>query len=135
MTRRYPLLIFATLVVIVTFGYFSLTLFEPQGFPFFANVIDARTAAITPIPGIPMPAGLQSGDRIDVSALDLAARIDLVASTFSLGNTLPLGKTVQIVIRRGGAAFTVPVSVVDLTRGTDTAWFQWSGLFSTGLLT
>jgi hypothetical protein len=118
MTRNYPLLILLTIIVVVAGIVGSLV--KQSGLPFSVSVVDARTAIIVPIHGISVPAPLRSGDRIDLPALDHDARIALAQAN------LPAGHRYDIIIRRGTAELTVPVSAVDLGSANNEALIVWS---------
>jgi hypothetical protein len=120
MTRRFPLLIPITMAVLVLGAYNCFAAFKVAGLPFDTRVVDTRTAVIKSLPGIPLPAGLQLGDRIDLPALDQGARIAFVE--FSE----PRGHSYKFAVRRGATDVTVPVSVVDRGEAAGQGWFQWS---------
>ena len=84
--------------------------FNGHDLPFSLSVVDARTAVIHPNPGIPMPIGIQAGDRIDLKALDPLARS--AVAIYDMQGTLPASQTYQFVIRRGEMRTTVPVTTV-----------------------
>ncbi|HEV2321836.1 MAG TPA: GAF domain-containing protein [Gammaproteobacteria bacterium] len=57
--------------------------------------------------GLTMPAGLQPGDVVDMSAMDLHDRVLFITSG---GNPME-GETINLPVRRDGKNFRVPVSV------------------------
>ncbi|MDE2235094.1 MAG: hypothetical protein KGL13_08455 [Gammaproteobacteria bacterium] len=118
MTRNYPLLILLSVVAVVVAVVGSLV--KQSGMPFSFTVLDARTAVISPIHGLSLPANLRAGDRIDLPLLDHQARIALAQAN------LPAGHRYDINVRRGAAEFTVPVTAVDLDSAYDEAWIVWS---------
>ncbi|MGH8402272.1 MAG: hypothetical protein ACRESO_02535, partial [Gammaproteobacteria bacterium] len=104
-------------------GIFS---FYGYGMPF--NV-DHHTGVIEPIPGIPLPAGIQPGDQIDLSATQADTRIALLT-----GPKKPAGHTYELVIRRGSEHLTVPFKNADYSLDTDQRvrfvilWLSWTSL-------
>ncbi|HVC37166.1 MAG TPA: hypothetical protein VNF46_02070 [Gammaproteobacteria bacterium] len=133
MGRRYPLLILLTVVVLMIWGYGSVRQFSnTYALPFFAKVVDSHTLAVVPIPGMPLPPGIQAGDRIDLSAMDARSRIATWGG--NSGELPPEGQTYALVIQRHGVAMAVPVTTVDLTTNPGLRriglLFQWIGLFS-----
>ena len=106
MHRRLGLLILLTAFVVLVCVYSSFRVFHPTSLPFRDNFLDAHTAEISSIAGIPMPAGLREGDRMDFAALPLASRV-------ALGATLPLGHSYDVVVRRDGVLVTVPVTSME----------------------
>lgn len=113
MQRRYGLLILLTALILLAGGYGSISAFGPSGFkglPFFVQVVDAHTAIIEPLPGLPLPSALHAGDHIDLAALPLATRI-AIDLPLNLA-TLPPGRTYTFVMRRDGAHLALPITSV-----------------------
>ncbi len=108
MHRRYGLLILLTVLVVLASTYLSVAINHGAGLPFSIHVVDAHTAVVEPVPGISLPPALRSGDLIDLAALPRATRI-AISITNDYLSTLPSGRTYAFVIRRDGAAFTVPI--------------------------
>ena len=126
MPRRYGLLVLLTVFVVIVCAYSSFMVFQPSGPPFSVNLVDAHTAVIEPIPGIPLPQALKAGDQIDLAATPRSARIAFAIIYY--GGTLPPGRTYEFVIRRGGTAITVPVTNVDISIGFGMRWSEWAFL-------
>ncbi len=124
MPRRYGLLVLLTVFVVIVCAYSSFMVFQPSGPPFSVNLVDAHTAVIEPIPGIPLPQALKAGDQIDLAATPRSARIAFAIIYY--GGTLPPGRTYEFVIRRGGTAITVPVTNVDISIGFGMRWSEWA---------
>ncbi|MDE2091997.1 MAG: hypothetical protein KGJ08_08890 [Gammaproteobacteria bacterium] len=84
--------------------------FNAHNLPFSLSVVNARTAVVHPNPGIPLPPGIQAGDRIDLKALDPLARS--AVAIYDMQGTLPASQTYLFVIHRGEMHATVPVTTV-----------------------
>lgn len=84
--------------------------FNAHNLPFSLSVVDARTAVVHPNPGIPLPPGIQAGDRVDLKALDLSART--AVAIYDMQGNLPASQTFPLVIHRGDIQATVPVTTV-----------------------
>ena len=84
MTRNYPLLMLFSVIAVVVVVVGSLV--KQSGMPFSFTVLDARTAVISPIHGISLPANLRAGDRIDLPSLDHEARIALAQANLPAGH-------------------------------------------------
>ncbi|MGH8396649.1 MAG: GAF domain-containing protein [Gammaproteobacteria bacterium] len=84
--------------------------FNSYDLPFSLGIVDARTAVVHPNPGLPMPPGIQAGDRIDLKALDPSARAAVVI--YDMQGTLPAAQTYPFVVRRGDTSITVPVTTI-----------------------
>jgi len=85
MHRRYGLLVLLTALVIVACAFSGITRLQSYGLPFFALVVDADTAVIAPIPGIALPRSVEPGDRIDLAATPLSARIAFSQNKLTAG--------------------------------------------------
>lgn len=86
MSHRYPLLILVTAVIVLVTAYANYMEFKPSGLPFATELVDAHTASVQPVTGIPLPAGLQPGSRIDLEASDRAARVALLPNILAESN-------------------------------------------------
>src|SRR5579859_7044530 len=117
MPRNRALLILLAVIVVTASAYAGFINFQYTGLPFNVQVIDAQTAVIKPIRGIPVPPDFRVGDRIDLSTLDARARIAIDIDV--VGRDLPLGQSYALVIRRGAERITLPVVTVDLNAATD----------------
>ena len=127
MHRRYGLLLLLMAAVVLAVAYVGARIFQVAGTPFSVNLVNAHTAVIVPIPGIPLPKALEPGDRVDLAATPQPTRIAIV------GRTLPVGRTYEFVIRRGRTIATVPVTSVDTSTGTGAQWSAW-GFFCFSVL-
>ncbi len=119
MPRRFGLLLLLTAAVVLAVAYVGARIFQVAGTPFSVNLVNAHTAVIVPIPGIPLPKALEPGDRVDLAATPQPTRIAIV------GRILPVGRTYEFVIRRGRTIVTVPVTSVDTSTGTGAQWSAW----------
>ncbi len=119
MPRRFGLLLLLTAAVVLAVAYVGARIFQVGGTPFSVNLVNAHTAVIVPIPGIPLPKALEPDDRVDLAATPQPTRIAIV------GRTLPVGRTYEFVIRRGRTIVTVPVTSVDTSTGTGAQWSAW----------
>ena len=126
MPRRYPLLVLITVIAMIAATYVAWEGFHLQRLPFLHTVVDAHTAVIDPIPGVDLPAGLQAGDKVDLTALDPHSRYGI----FALAK--PAGTTYEFVIRHpDGSRVMLPVTAVDMS---GVQYFQvraWSLLCTT----
>ncbi|MGH8403587.1 MAG: hypothetical protein ACRESO_09330, partial [Gammaproteobacteria bacterium] len=103
MNRR--LWIFALLSLIAVAATIQLTFFRTySGVPFGVTSRGASGYVISPMPGVPLPSGLQNGDELDVRQMTPAAR----AAAF-LAITVKSGLSYDVVVRRGNQLLTVPV--------------------------
>ena len=120
MHRRYGSSILLSLFVVAVCIFSGIRVFQPTTLPFATQIIDAHTAEISPIPGMPLPPGLRTGDKIDFAALPRDTRI-------IFGPTLPLGRSYDIVVDRDGTLLTVPVVItsVDATAIPGLTAYHW----------
>ncbi len=133
MSRRYPLLILLTAVVVIACAYSGFMAFRPAGLPFDVHVENAHTAVVEPVANIPLPPALRAGDRLDLAALSRPARI--AVSIMHLSNySFPLDQAYEFVIHRGAVPVTVSVTTVDLGAVRDAWWFEWTTLSFSVLL-
>ncbi|MDE2344882.1 MAG: GAF domain-containing protein, partial [Gammaproteobacteria bacterium] len=89
----------------IVYSYVTLT---PRGVPVNGQQLNDYVAVIHPFSGVPLPTGLQDGDRFDIRKQDIATRIAFMTSA------VPLGYVIHAVIDRGTATMVVPVTVVSL---------------------
>lgn len=132
MQRHYMLLsLLTTFIVGITIvsGYIDL---KVSGLPVEIDIVSAHTAVIKPIAGIPLPQGMQSGDRIKFAAQPLSTRIVIGINILSqyLQATLPLDHVYDFVIERDKNAITVPVTSVKLGATSRLQTFQWMNVIS-----
>lgn len=128
MRRHYYLLLTlltACVIVLSVYGGFMVT--KNSGLPVEVNFMNAHTAVLNPIKGIPLPAGIRPGDQIDLTAQPLATRIVVCINILSSGltATLPLGHTYDFVIMRDQTRVDVPVTVVRLRDASGTEAQTW----------
>ena len=128
MHRRYGLLILLTALVVMACAFNGFMRFQASGLPFFAYVVDAHTAVVEPIPGIPLPISLEPGDRIDLAATPLSARIAFTQTKLTAGFPLPQGRSYEFVSRRGHSLTTVPVETVNLSPVSGMRLSEWASL-------
>ena len=74
MPRSFAALTLISLLFIACGGWASWGVLHNDNLPFSLDVVDARTALVRPNPGSPLPAGIEAGDAVDLSALDPSAR-------------------------------------------------------------
>lgn len=108
MPRSFTALTLISLLFLVSGAWATWGVFHAYHFPFSLSVVDAHTAEIYPNAGSPLPPGIQTGDEVDLSALDRSARA--AVAIYDLQGSLPPDQTYQFVIRRGGSSATVPVT-------------------------
>lgn len=130
MSRRYALSVFLSILVVVVGIYGGYRAFRPSGLPFTVKVVGAHVAVIEPLPGIPLPAALRPGDRIDLPALNAPSRMAITIAENTYGQILPPGQTYKLVIRQTSELITVPVTTVNISGGTG----AWSASLSTACL-
>ncbi|HET7176713.1 MAG TPA: GAF domain-containing protein [Gammaproteobacteria bacterium] len=122
-----------SLLILIAFGVFACANFTPRGFPVNAQGTSDYVGTLHAIPGVPLPAGFQDGDRVDIREQSFETRIAIILQH------LPLGYTTSFVIERGSARLTVQGSVVDLSEvhipgQAAFGWFQWPQLAAISLL-
>jgi len=124
MGRRYPLMILLTLLTLGASLYAGIMAFNHYALPFDIHVVDAHTAVISPVAGLPLPPGLQTGDRIDLSALPPSARVLINVTSFAEGN-LPPNHAYDLVINRDSGPVTVPVTTRTFFLRGLRHWWSW----------
>jgi len=127
MQRHYALLSLLTAFIMASAIFSGFTLFNPAGLPMQVSIVDTHTAVVQPIAGIPLPAGMQAGDRIPLAAQPVPTREVIGINYLSayLAANLPLGNTYDFVIQRGDTQITVPVPAVKLRDATGIPVVQW----------
>lgn len=99
--------------LIVTAGvYDAWVISHSDSLPFSIQLLDRHNIAISSTPGIPLPAPLKEGDRIDLSRLDLETRT--VINLEYNGRTVPEGVTYTMPFMRDGRTFEATVTTVPL---------------------
>jgi hypothetical protein len=109
---RIVLKVVLSALIVFSMAYDSLVISHAWGLPFSIRLQDRHTMVISPTPGIPLPAPLRDGDRIDLTRLDFETRT-LLDIQYN-GRTVPAGATYSIPFERDGAAFDVVVTTVSL---------------------
>jgi GAF domain len=112
MTRYRAVLISVTLAIVALLAFNIYAAFNLGFLPFTPRFIDAHTAVVEPISGVPLPAGLRAGDRIDIPALDRSARAALFAGGAQDSN-MARSITYQFAIWHGATQTMVPVTTGD----------------------
>ena len=125
MSRRYPLLIVLTLLVVLACAYSTYMAFQFSGLPFNGVLVNSRTAVVKPISGIPLPPGMQAGDQIDLPASSPAARSVLLPDMLDVG-TVTEGRTYDFAINKDGKFVTLPVTSVNLAAGKGVWLNAWA---------
>ncbi|MHB8404226.1 MAG: hypothetical protein ACYDCJ_02280 [Gammaproteobacteria bacterium] len=128
MSRRYPLLIVLSLLVLLSCAIGFWSQFMPAfNAPFAVTLTDAHSVTVQPLPGVALPAGLRTGDKLDLPAMDFSARFLILPLVNDDAMYPGASRSYQLAVRRGDARLTVPVTSVDL--GTLPAahfYTQWS---------
>src|SRR5215475_12772524 len=109
---RFVLKILVSILIVVAGVYDGWVISHSNGLPFSIQLVDRHTMVISATPGIPLPAPLKEGDRIDLTRLDNAAR-SLLDVQYT-GRTVPEGVTYSMPFIRDGQAFEAPVTTVPL---------------------
>jgi len=112
MVRYRAVLVPLTLVIIALLAISTYGHFHAGGLPFTPRFVDAHTASVEPISGVPLPQGLQAGDVIDIPALDHATRAVLLAGG-AQDASMSTGVTYSLAIKRGATSIMVPVTTGD----------------------
>jgi hypothetical protein len=84
--------------------------------PFSIQVESARMAMVAPLPGVSVPETLRPGTQIDLAAQPSATRIPIVRAIAY--PTLPVGRTHNVMVRRGHTVIATPVTTVQWTQGS-----------------
>ncbi len=127
MQRHYTFLMLLSILIVAGSAYGVFIIFKVASLPVQVNIVDAQTAVIEPIKGIPLPAGIQPGDRMQLAAQPSTTRDVIGINTLSayLAASLPLGHTYDFVIQRDDAQVTVPVTSVNLGQASGIPVVQW----------
>ncbi|MBW4051692.1 MAG: hypothetical protein HIU85_09540, partial [Proteobacteria bacterium] len=113
MHRRYGLLILITAIIALSSAYFGFMAFNASGLPLGVQVAGARAGLIVPVRGVPLPKGLDAGDRLDLAAQPRSTRM-AIAQLNSNGQQVPPGKVYGLTIRRGPTTAVYSVGSVNL---------------------
>lgn len=117
---RHPILFSALSVLIVatvTIGIW--TRFHPRDVDVNVQFQDSYVAVAHAIPGVPLPAGVQDGDTIDLRQQSMATRLIWTLST------KPIGQVIDVVGQRDGKTQTVQVTVKDHSALVDLRVYAW----------
>src|SRR5215469_11184483 len=122
-----------SVLILAGFGAFAYANFTPRGFPVSVEPTGDYSGTLHAMPGVPLPAGIEDGDRADIRDQSLTTRIAIILPH------LPVGYTIPIVIQRGAARFTVQGTIVDLSGAhipgqAAFAWYQWPQFVAISLL-
>ncbi|MDE2234983.1 MAG: hypothetical protein KGK44_05465 [Gammaproteobacteria bacterium] len=110
MSHSFGFRIFLSILLLVGGFWTTWGSFTIHDFPFSLSVMDAHTAVVHPSAGIPLPPGFQTGDHVDLQALDSSTRSAI--AVYDMQGPLPASRTYRIVVRRGEMLTTVPVTTV-----------------------
>ena len=127
MQRNYTFLMLLSIFIVMCSAYGIFVIFKVASLPVQINIVDAHTAVIEPIKGIPLPAGIQPGDRMRLADQPPGTRAVIGINTLSayLAAGLPLGHTYDFVIQRGNVQVAVPVTSVNLSQASGIPVIQW----------
>jgi len=127
MQRHYTLLTLFTAYIVLATIFAGFMSFKSSSLPVAVNVLDSHTATLEPIAGIPLPAGIQAGDRIDLAAQPLSTRIVISINTLSavLAGNLPVGRTYEFVTERGTTSVTQSITTVELGNASGIQLMEW----------
>ena len=129
MPRSFAVKALLSLIMFVTGTWSVWAVFHSRLLPLALDVVDARTAVVYPNSGIPLPAGLKTGDRVDLGALDFEARAAVIVT--DMQGTLPVGQTYRFVVHRDGAETEVPVTTLPAylsPRAIVSNWFYFANI-------
>ncbi len=115
MPRRYPLLVFLSILVAIITAYFCYTAASQSSLPFEVTLVSTRAAAIKPLRDIPLPTNLRVGDQIDLPASPRSARIALLQLILGEIRT-PANQSYDFQIRRNETL--IKVSVTSISEGS-----------------
>jgi hypothetical protein len=116
MTRHYPLKILISLIVVVgcTYGCYQ-RIVTIYGLPFFVSVAGAHSVVIRRLPFHPLPAGLQSKDKLDLRSMDMQSRYAVMPRHyFATGFGLPAETDYQFSVNRGNARAAVRITTIPI---------------------
>jgi len=113
MNRRHLLFAFLSLLGVLCATLPAFMYYNAAGLPFNTTRTAAGELMVAPLPGVPLPAGLKSGDVIAWQAMGTEARA--AVNTVLATQALKAGGTYSLHVRRDGNQLTVPVTSVSLT--------------------
>ena len=122
MTRRHLLSLLLSLLMVAGVAFAAWMQFHPRGFPFKGDRSGTHSFVLHALPGIPLPAGIQDGDRVDLMKQDTTARIAVAVTR------LPVGFTLDALVDRGPQTLRVPMTVIEnpgvvIAGVTNPLWF------------
>lgn len=126
MSHRYPLLTLITVVIVVITAYSAYRFPGTTniGLPFAAVPADARTAVVELVTGIPLPSGLEAGDRIDLPASRYAARVALLPWILVETN-ISANHSYHYAVRRDHALTSVSVNSANVHSANGGSLLVW----------
>lgn len=127
MSRRYPLLIVLTMLMVLALIFSGYMMFRPAGLPFTCKIAGTRAIIIQPKSDIALPAGLQAGDRLDLAVQPQQVRVMLGIISINNYATLPVGHTYDLVVNRNGDRISLPVTTVDWFTSNAVRWVMGLG--------
>ena len=128
MHRRYGLLILITAIIALSSAYFGFMVFNASGLPLGVQVVAARTGVIVPVRGVPLPRGLNAGDRLDLATQPRSTRL-AIAQLNSNGQPFLPGKAYRFAIRRGPTTAVVSVTSINREAAASHGEQGWLELF------
>ncbi len=128
MHRRYGPSILISAIIVLSSAYFGFMVFISTGLPLGVQVVAAHTGVIVPVPGVPLPKGLNAGDRFDLAAQPRSTRM-AIAQLNSNGQPFLPGKVYRFVIPRGPTTAAVSVRSINLKTAAGQREAAWLELF------
>lgn len=105
---RHPLLAFSlSLFIVASMAVGIWTRFHPRGVGVSMQFQNGNVATVQAIPGVPLPEGVEAGDRVDLREQSLETRLVWNAPAG------PIGETISLVGHRGDRTIRVQVPVTD----------------------
>src|SRR5690348_8768855 len=98
MSHRPLLAASLSLLIMVCVGVGIYTRFHPRDVGLTVRFLDSHVAVLHPVPGLPLPPGIQDGDLADLRQQSPETRIDWNLPT------RPLGESIGLVIQHPGEA-------------------------------
>jgi hypothetical protein len=116
MGQGYPLKILISMVVVAAcaFGCYQRFIIR-YGTPFFVSMADAYSVAIRRLPFHPLPAGLQSGDKLDLRSMDMESRYAVMPRhDFAMGWGLPAENDYHLSVYRDSGRASIPLVPISM---------------------